>query len=318
MQHDPSNGPTPDYYDPSDNDMPIYGTEVDLTLDDKAILSMDDQEQEAQALAVKAWHRANHKELDPKHLQPYLGYRPTKIIEETLKRTTQLAKMVIRYPMRRHIKSRAPHLNVFRIEETVSTDPLFSNVRSIHHGYTCAQVFFGLKSHMINVYGMKSKGSFPEAYRDFIREHGCPSALRRDNAREEQSEEILKIHRELFIKDEFTEPYNPQQNPVELKAIKYLKEHSHVLLDRTGAPESCWFLAIKYLADVHNICADPTLRNQVPITVRTGVTKDISAWLQFSFWQAVLYLDHEETWPASKERAGRWVGVTENIGDQLT
>ena len=88
---------------------------------------------------------------------------------------------------------------------------------------------------------------------------------------------------------------------MELKAIKYLKEHSHVLLDRTGAPESCCFLAIKYIADVHSICADPTLRNQVPITVRTGVTKDISAWLQFSFWQAVLYLDHEETWPASKK-----------------
>ena len=52
--------------------------------------------------------------------------------------------------------------------------------------------------------------------------------------------------------------------------------------------------------------------------MRPGITKDISAWLQFSFWQAVLYLDHKETWPASKERAGRWVGVTENIGDQLT
>ena len=72
---------------------------------------------------------------------------------------------------------------------------------------------------------------------------------------------------------------------MEFRAIKYLKEHSHTLLDQTGAPESCWFLAIKYIANVHNICADPTLKNQVPITVRTGVTKDISAWLQFSFWQ---------------------------------
>ena len=66
------------------------------------------------------------------------------------------------------------------------------------------------------------------------------------------------------------------------------------------------------------MCADPTIRNQIPITVRTGVTKDISAFLQFSFWQPVLYLDHEGVWPASKERTGRWVGVTENIGDQLT
>lgn len=128
----------------------------------------------------------------------------------------------------------------------------------------------------------------------------------------------MKIHRDLFIKDQFTEPYHPQQNPVELRAVKYLKEHSHVLLDQTEVPESCWYLLIKYLADVHNICSDPTIRNQVLITVRTGVTKDISAWLQFSFLQPVLYLDHEEVWPASRERTGRWVGVTENIGDQLT
>ena len=56
----------------------------------------------------------------------------------------------------------------------------------------------------------------------------------------------------------------------------------------------------------------------MPITVRAGVTKDISVWLQFSFWQPILYLDHKETWPSYKERTGRWVGVTENIGDQLT
>ena len=94
----------------------------------------------------------------------------------------------------------------------------------------------------------------------------------------------------MFVKDQYSEPYKPQQNPVELRAIKYLKDHTHVLLDRTGAPESCWFLAIKYLADIHNICADPTMNNQIPLTMRYGVTKDISAWLQLQFWQQVLYL----------------------------
>jgi hypothetical protein len=153
------------------------------------------------------------------------------IIKAKLANTTQQAKMIIRYPMRRHIKSRIPHLNTYRLDETVSTDPIFSNRRSIYHGYTCAQAFFGLKSHVINVYGMKSKGQFPDIYSDFIREHGCPMALRRDNAKEEKSEAILKTNRHMFVKDQFSEPYNPQQNPVELRAIKYLKEYSHVLLD---------------------------------------------------------------------------------------
>ena len=54
-------------------------------------------------------------------------------------------------------------------------------------------------------------------YRDFIRDHDAPSALRRDKAREEQSEAVKDINRELLIKDQYTEPYHPQQNPVESK-----------------------------------------------------------------------------------------------------
>ena len=129
-----------------------------------------------------AWHRVIHKDLDPEILRPYLGYRPLKIIKKTIQATTQLAKMIIRYPMRRHMKSRTPHLNVHRLGEVVSTDTMFSNCRSIYDNYTCAQVFFGLTTHIINIYGMKTKGQFPDAYRDFIRDNGSPSILRRDNA----------------------------------------------------------------------------------------------------------------------------------------
>src|SRR5688500_15443933 len=56
----------------------------------------------------------------------------------------------------------------------------------------------------------------------------------------------------------------------------------------------------------------------IPLQYKTGVTPDISVLLQFTFWQPILYLDHEEVWPSSKERAGRWVGVAHNIGDSLT
>jgi hypothetical protein len=194
---------------------------------------------------MPSWHRVKHLEIDPTLLQPYLGYRPLRIIKKTLEKTTQLAKMTIYYPMRRHIKSRFPHLNVKRINEVVSTDTMFANCRSIYDAFTCVQVFFGLTSHMINIYGMKNKSEFPEVYRDFIRQEGCPSALCRDNAREERSEEVMKIQRDLFVADQFPQPYHPQQNPVELQAIKYLKQHAHALLDRTGAPDPFWFPAIQ-------------------------------------------------------------------------
>src|SRR5687767_5018070 len=166
---------------------------------------------------------------------------------------------------------------------------------------------------------MKSKGEFPNAYRDYIRDHGAPSAIRRDNAKEEQSETITEINREYMIKDQFTEPYHPQQNPVESNAIRYLKNQIHVLLDRTGAPDTAWYIAAKYVADIHNICSDQGLPNKMtPLQYQHGVTPDISEFLQFTFWQPILYLDHESKWPASKERSAGWVGVAHGIGDALT
>ena len=193
---------------------------------------------ETLAFATHSWHRVIHQDIDPRGLRPYLGWRPLYVVKKTLEKTTQMARMIIRYPMRRHVKSRFPHMNVTRIDETVSTDPLIANCRSIFYEYEAAQVFYGTKSHTIYVYGIKAKGEFPRVYKDFIREHGAPSALRRDNAKEEQSEQVKDINREYMIKDQFTEPYQPQQNPVETSAIRDIKGQVMILLDRTGAPDS--------------------------------------------------------------------------------
>src|SRR5688572_20640353 len=101
---------------------------------------------ETQAYATSTWHRVIHQDIDPMHLRPYLGWRPLTVVKKTLEVTTQMAKMIIRYPLRRHIKSRFPHMNVTRIDETVSSDPLFANCKSIYSGYSAAQIFYGTKS----------------------------------------------------------------------------------------------------------------------------------------------------------------------------
>ena len=96
-----------------------------------------------------------------------------------------------------------------------------------------------------------------------------------------------------MIKDEHTEPYHPQQNPVELNAIQWLKKHIQLLLDRTNAPPSLWLQAAKYLAEVHNHTAKETLRWEIPLTVRHGDTRDISPFLTYQFMEPVVYRFHE-------------------------
>jgi hypothetical protein len=112
---------------------------------------------------------------------------------------------------------------------------------------------------MLFVAGMKIESEFPDVYLYFIRRYGIPSALRRDNAKSEMSQCVKQIHRDLVIADQWTEPHSPWQNPAELNGVKYLKSHAQVLLDRTGAPNSTWFLAQDYLAHVHNMSANHQL-----------------------------------------------------------
>ena len=51
--------------------------------------------------------------------------------------------------------------------------------------------------------------------------------------------------------------------------------------------------------------------------VRHGYTPDISAFLQFQFWEKVYYKVNDKH-PDPKEAAGYWVGVSDNVGDALT
>jgi hypothetical protein len=52
------------------------------------------------------------------------------------------------------------------------------------------------------------------------------------------SQFVKKIHYDLMIADQWTEPHSPLQNPAELNGVKYLKSHAQVLLDRAGAPDT--------------------------------------------------------------------------------
>ena len=95
--------------------------------------------------------------------------------------------MTIRHPLRRHFLTRFSFLCSQKLNETVSTDYKFANCKCLGYGYIGMQVYYGLSSCCINVYGAKTKADFLSTYRNFICDHGASSALRQDNALEEQS-----------------------------------------------------------------------------------------------------------------------------------
>ena len=97
----------------------------------QASLSKKDHDISTTSINKATWHRVKVTETNPADLQPYFAWRPVEVIARTLRKTTQLSKMQIRAPLRRHLKARNPHESVKRLEEIVSTDPIFANVPSI-------------------------------------------------------------------------------------------------------------------------------------------------------------------------------------------
>eukprot|EP00978_Attheya_sp_CCMP212_P042052 scaffold250182_cov66-Attheya_sp.AAC.1 len=132
--------------------------------------------------------QSSPSKIDYNAIRPYLGFQTIDRIKKTLAKTTQWAKTITHISMHRHLKARNPCLNVKRLDESVSTDPIFSSYRDVS-GATCGQVF-GMSSKVFNIYGMRGKGKFPKTYLDFIRHEGAPRVLRRNNAKEENSEEV--------------------------------------------------------------------------------------------------------------------------------
>jgi len=51
----------------------------------------------------------------------------------------------------------------------------------------------------------------------------------------------------------------------------------------------------------------------------TGVTPDVSEIVRFQFWEPVYYIRNEAGFPSESDEAlGRFVGIAENVGHQMT
>jgi hypothetical protein len=150
-----------------------------------------------------------------------------------------------------------------------------------------------------------------------IRQRGAMDCLVSDRAKALISNKVKDILRNYKIQDFQSEPHNQQQNFAENR-IRTLKDWTNRIMDRVGAPEGTWLLCVQYVAELLSHLANKNLDGLTPLAKLNGVTPDISAFLNFRFYDPVLFAS-ENRWPSeSHERSGRWVGVAPNAGDALT
>ena len=87
-------------------------------------------------------HAFSNDTSDYENLNPYFGWVNVDTVQKTMEQSTQWAVSIPNtFPMKRHLKSRNPALNVPRHHEAVAADTIFSDTPVVDSADKQAQVF---------------------------------------------------------------------------------------------------------------------------------------------------------------------------------
>ena len=252
----------------------------------------------------------------------YFLHVPVTTIQKTFQATTQFANSGwITGHIRNTYKSPFPALNVHRRNEDVATDTIYSNVPAVDNGSTCAQLYVGTTSFFCDVFGIKTDGQFVNTLLDVIKTRGAMDKLISDRAQAEISSKVKNILRHLFIKDWQSEPHYQHQNASE-RRYRNVKHNMQRIMNTFGVPPQFWLLVLEYVCFIMNRTALASLNWRTPFEKLTGSTPDISMIYRFKFYDRIYYKHDEsrgEDFPStSNEKAGRFVGFSENVGHAMT
>ncbi len=257
------------------------------------------------------------KERDWEKLAPCFAWVSADRIKETFRRTTQFARMPVG-TLKKRFKSPFPAANVARRAEGVATDSVFADTPAFVTGETAAQLFVGESTLFTDGYGMKTDKEFVNTLEDNIRKRGAMEKLISDRGSAEVSKRVKDILRNMVIRDWQSQPHHQHQNRAE-RHYQTIKRMTNRTMDRLGVPAGGWLLCMLWVISVFNILSNPALGGATPYEALTNQVADISPWLYYSFWDKVYYRAEDPGYPSeSTEKIGRFVGVSENVGNHMT
>ena len=117
------------------------------------------------------------------------------------------------FPMKMHLKSTNPALNIPRRHEPVATDAVFPDTPAVDSGVKQVQVFVGRDTVVADAYPMKNGKQFVNTLEDNIRRRGAMDKLISDSARTEISNKVEDTLMAYHISNWHSEPYHQNQNP---------------------------------------------------------------------------------------------------------
>jgi hypothetical protein len=234
--------------------------------------------------------------------------------ETTLKTTTQRGYRYLHGLLDRRFRTRQTQLRRTLLQTAVYSDTLFSDTKSIR-GYNCAQLFVTAEGFADgNV--MSTKADAYIQLNNFCREHGIPDPLVTDMAPEETEGEWKRVVKENLIHQWTTKAYSPWQNKCE-NAVGELKRHCMRISHRQRVPENLWCFTWKYTVKICQHISRETSGGQTPWESLKGETPDISALIEFDFYDFVK-VQLLTGFPNDNWVLAQWLGPADGIGQELT
>ena len=257
-----------------------------------------------------------HKRISAESLSELWAIGPNKA-RATLRVTTQNGVRSAILPLSRRYRSDRMY-NVKRLKGRFATDTIYSIEKSIH-GNICAQIF-SQKIGFAACYPMLSAKGDPvgNSLNDFVHDFGVPEHLTFDGAQVQIGKKTLfqstlNKHR---IKYHVSAPRRPNENPAE-GAIREIKRRYYRVLQRKNVPQRLWDYLLVWICETGNLSVSSSryANGRTSIEIITGETPDISEYVDFGFYDWVVYRSNAGL---GENYLGRWLGVSHKVGQLMS
>ncbi|CAJ1965439.1 unnamed protein product [Cylindrotheca closterium] len=257
-----------------------------------------------------------HTKATAENLSERLGiglHRARATLRSTLQRGTRSAIL----PLARRYRADRMFLRP-RLKGKFSTDTAYFNHKSIR-GNIASQIYFhksGFYScHHLSKVDDKQVGP---TLKKFIADYGIPEHLTMDGAAVQvgRNTSFMETINRAAINYHISRPYRPEENPAE-GGIRELKRRFYRLIVKHAIPERLWDFVLDYVVDTMNITANYSRYSdgRVPLEVITGITPDITEYMDFTIYGWVYYRTDGALGP---NEIGRWLGVSHRTGPMMT
>lgn len=149
---------------------------------------------------------------------------------------------------------------------------------------------------------------------NFVHDYGAPEVLTFDGAAVQVGSRtrFMDVIRRAGIKHHVSGPQRPNQNPTEA-AIREVKRRWYRIQQKEDVPKQLWDFGISWVCETANVTVSSPryAEGRTPLEIITGITPDITEYLDFTFYDWITYKTGGGVHPAE---LGRWLGVSHCIG----